>query len=85
MRAKILSDTARNGAMVKSAIEANEYLVRQDPDGPEFGRFLRYLRENPNVALTMLADNWYRHISIVGHVVSIDADEGDWLMKKRPE
>jgi PPOX class probable F420-dependent enzyme len=36
---------------------------------------LDYLRENPNVALTMLSDdNWYRHVSIVGRVVSIEQD-----------
>src|SRR4051812_28657796 len=38
---------------------------------------LDYLRQNPNVALTMLfEENWYRHVSIVGRVVTIEQDEG---------
>lgn len=45
MRAKILSDTARNGPMVKAALDANEYLVRQDPDGPGRGETRRRLAE----------------------------------------
>ena len=38
---------------------------------------LRYMRENPRVALTVLAnDNWYRHVSLIGRVVSIEEDVG---------
>jgi PPOX class probable F420-dependent enzyme len=38
---------------------------------------LRYMRENPHVALTVLAnDNWYRHVSLIGRVVSIEEDVG---------
>ncbi|HZT53401.1 MAG TPA: PPOX class F420-dependent oxidoreductase [Gaiellaceae bacterium] len=38
---------------------------------------LGYLRENPAVALTVLdADDWYRHVSLLGRVVSIEEDEG---------
>ncbi|HUJ54369.1 MAG TPA: PPOX class F420-dependent oxidoreductase [Gaiellaceae bacterium] len=38
---------------------------------------LGYLRENPAVALTVLAEgDWYRHVSLLGRVVSIEEDEG---------
>jgi PPOX class probable F420-dependent enzyme len=37
---------------------------------------LRYLRKNPAVALTVLgADDWYRQITLLGQVDSIEADE----------
>ena len=36
---------------------------------------LRYLRENPAVALTVLgADDWYAHVTLLGRVVSIEDD-----------
>src|SRR5947199_4507327 len=38
---------------------------------------LGYMRDNPHVALTVLAaDNWYRHVSLIGRVVSIEEDVG---------
>jgi len=37
---------------------------------------LGYLRANPSVSLTVLADNWYRHVTLLGRVVSIEEDEG---------
>lgn len=43
----------------------------------ESRRRLEYLRRDPRVALTMLDEkSWYRHVSIVGHVVEIRADAG---------
>ena len=36
---------------------------------------LGYLRRDPRAALTVLdADNWYRHVSLIGRVVSIEDD-----------
>jgi PPOX class probable F420-dependent enzyme len=36
---------------------------------------LRYLRQNPAVALTVLAaEDWYRQITLLGRVVSIEDD-----------
>lgn len=36
---------------------------------------LRYMRENPAVALTVLAaEDWYRQITLLGRVVSIEDD-----------
>jgi PPOX class probable F420-dependent enzyme len=37
---------------------------------------LGYLRANPAVSLTVLGDDWYRHVTLLGNVVSIEEDEG---------
>jgi PPOX class probable F420-dependent enzyme len=37
---------------------------------------LRYLRANPAVSLTVLGEDWYRHVTLLGKVVSIEEDEG---------
>ena len=38
---------------------------------------LGYLRENPAVSLTVLAgDDWYRHVTLAGRVVSLEEDPG---------
>ena len=38
---------------------------------------LGYLRENPSVSLTVLAlTDWYRQVTLLGNVVSIEEDEG---------
>jgi PPOX class probable F420-dependent enzyme len=37
---------------------------------------LGYLRANPAVSLTVLGDDWYRHVTLLGKVVSIEEDEG---------
>lgn len=38
---------------------------------------LGYLRANPSVSLTVLADaNWYRHVTLLGNVVSLEEDAG---------
>ncbi len=37
---------------------------------------LGYLRDDPRAALTVLDDgNWYRHVSLIGRVVSIEDDD----------
>jgi len=39
---------------------------------------LGYLRHDPRAALTVLgsgADDWYRHVSLLGRVISIEDDE----------
>ena len=36
---------------------------------------LRFLRRNPRVALTAIdGPDWYRHVSLIGHVVTIEDD-----------
>jgi PPOX class probable F420-dependent enzyme len=37
---------------------------------------LKHLRADPRVSLTVLAQNWYTHVSLQGHVVSITDDAG---------
>jgi PPOX class probable F420-dependent enzyme len=38
---------------------------------------LLHMRRDPRVALTVLADDdWYRHISLLGTIVSIEDDDG---------
>jgi PPOX class probable F420-dependent enzyme len=38
---------------------------------------LDYMRKDPRVSITVLDDaNWYSHISLLGHVVAIEEDEG---------
>jgi PPOX class probable F420-dependent enzyme len=37
---------------------------------------LKHLRKDPRVALTVLGDNWYTHVSLQGRVVSLVDDEG---------
>jgi len=38
-------------------------------------RRLDHLRRNPNVALTILGDDWYQHVSLLGRVIETRADE----------
>jgi Pyridoxamine 5'-phosphate oxidase len=37
---------------------------------------LRHLRGNPRVALTVLGDDWYNQLSLLGHVVEV-RDDGE--------
>jgi PPOX class probable F420-dependent enzyme len=37
---------------------------------------LEHLRHDPRVSLTVLDNNWYRHVSLQGKVVAIELDEG---------
>ena len=38
---------------------------------------LGYMRRDPRVSLTVLAeDGWYRHVSLLGRIVSIEDDDG---------
>jgi PPOX class probable F420-dependent enzyme len=37
---------------------------------------LEHLRADPRVSLTVLDDNWYRHVSLQGRVAAIEPDEG---------
>lgn len=53
--------------------EDGRVLVNMD----ESRRRLVYLRSDPRVALTILAsDDWYRHVSVLGRVVSLADDAG---------
>lgn len=36
---------------------------------------LRHIRSNPRVALTVLGDDWYHHVSILGRAVDFRSDD----------
>lgn len=36
---------------------------------------LSHIRENPGVALTVLGDNWYSHVSVLGRAVEFREDD----------
>jgi PPOX class probable F420-dependent enzyme len=36
---------------------------------------LRHIRGNPRVALTMLGDDWYSHVSVLGRAVELREDD----------
>ena len=40
------------------------------------GRRIRHLRRDPRVALTVLGDDWYTHLSLLGRVVEFRDDPG---------
>lgn len=53
--------------------EGGRVLVNMD----ETRRRLDFLRDDPNIALTVLDEgNWYRHVSLLGRVVSLEEDVG---------
>ncbi len=37
---------------------------------------LQHLRKDPRVSLTVLDENWYTHVTLIGRVVELRADEG---------
>jgi PPOX class probable F420-dependent enzyme len=37
---------------------------------------LRWMRDNPKVSVTVLGEDWYRHVSLFGSVVTIADDVG---------
>jgi PPOX class probable F420-dependent enzyme len=37
---------------------------------------LRHLRGDPRVSLTVLAEDWYTHVTVIGRVVEMRDDEG---------
>ncbi|HET9213310.1 MAG TPA: pyridoxamine 5'-phosphate oxidase family protein [Gaiellaceae bacterium] len=53
-----------------------------EPDGrilvsmDEESHRLRHLRGEPRLALTVLADDWYSHLSLLGRAVEFRRDEG---------
>ncbi|MGH3049428.1 MAG: pyridoxamine 5'-phosphate oxidase family protein [Gaiellaceae bacterium] len=71
----VVATVAPNGTPHSAATwydwEAGRVLLNMD----ESRRRLDYLRVNPAVALTVLAEgDWYHHVSLLGRVVSIEED-----------
>jgi PPOX class probable F420-dependent enzyme len=52
--------------------EAGRALVNMD----DTRKRLDHLRNDPRVSLTVLAPDWYRHVSLHGKVVELTPDEG---------
>ncbi|MFI0817933.1 PPOX class F420-dependent oxidoreductase [Streptomyces sp. NPDC021098] len=73
----VMATVRSDGAPVSTATwyawEDGRVLVNLDD-----GRVrLKHLRNDPRVTLTVLdKDNWYTHITLIGRVVEIRADEG---------
>lgn len=42
----------------------------------ERGRRIRNIQRDPRVSLTVLADSWYSHVTLLGHAVEIREDTG---------
>jgi PPOX class probable F420-dependent enzyme len=51
--------------------ENGRVLVNMD----ESRKRLEHLRRDPRVSLTVLDDNWYAHVSLLGRVVSLEDDD----------
>ena len=51
--------------------ENGRVLVNMD----ESRKRLEHLRRDPRVSLTVLDENWYTHVSLLGRVVSLEDDE----------
>jgi PPOX class probable F420-dependent enzyme len=52
--------------------ENGRVLVNMD----ESRKRLEHLRRDSRVSLTVLDENWYSHVSLLGRVVSLEDDEG---------
>ncbi|GAA1737726.1 PPOX class F420-dependent oxidoreductase [Isoptericola hypogeus] len=72
-----------------SPVTAATWFVWEDDDSPTGGHLLvnleagrkrlEHLRGNPQVSLTVLDDDWYTHVTLLGRVVELrdDADLSD--------
>jgi len=72
----VISTVRADGQPVSAA---TWYLLRGDQlmVNMDHGRKrLEHLRNDPRVSLTVLDDNWYRHVSLQGRIAAIAPDEG---------
>ena len=71
----VISTVRADGQPVSAA---TWYLLRGDQlmVNMDHGRKrLEHLRNDPRVSLTVLDDNWYRHVSLQGRIAAIEPDE----------
>ena len=72
----VVSSVRSDGAPITAATwyawEDGRVVLSMDADGLR----ARNLRRNPAVALTVLADDWYAQLSLVGRVVELRPDPG---------
>ena len=40
---------------------------------------LKHLQNDPRVSLTVLDENWYTHVTLIGRVTELRADEGELM------
>jgi len=75
-RPAVLATVRPDGTPVTTASwfdwEDGRLLLSMKTTGPR----IRNVRANPHVALTILGDSWYDHVSVSGTVVELRADEG---------
>lgn len=73
-RAAVVATVRSDGTPVTAATwydwEDGRVLLSMASDGHR----LRRLRSDPRVALTILGDSWYQHVSILGRAVTLRAD-----------
>jgi PPOX class probable F420-dependent enzyme len=73
-RPAVIATVRADGSPVTAATwyewTGGRFLVTMDAAG----RRIRNIRGNPNVALTVLGDSWYDHVSLLGRAVEIRDD-----------
>lgn len=71
--ASVRSDASPHTAVTWYAWEEGRALVTMDAVRLR----VRFIRANPNVSLTVIdAEDWYRHVTLMGRVVSLEPDVG---------
>ncbi len=72
----VISTLRKDGSPVTTATwyvwDDGQLLVNMD----ESRKRLAHMRRDPRVSITVLDDDWYRHISLLGRVVRLEDDEG---------
>ena len=72
----VISTLRSDGSPVTTATwylwDDGQVLVNMD----ESRRRLAHMRRDPRVSITVLDEDWYRHISLLGRVVRLEDDDG---------
>jgi PPOX class probable F420-dependent enzyme len=70
----VMATLRKDGAPVTAAtwyiLDGDHILVNLDNQRARLG----HLRRDPRVTLTVLADNWYTHVTVIGRVVELRDD-----------
>jgi len=72
----VISTLRKDGSPVTAAtwyvMDDGQVLVNMDESRKRVG----HMRNDPRVSITVLDDDWYRHISLLGRVVRLEDDDG---------
>ena len=72
----VIATLRRDGSPVTTATwylwDDGQVLVNMD----ESRKRLAHMRRDPRVSITVLDDDWYRHVSLLGRVVRLEDDDG---------